>query len=371
MDLRAFYAAGMIVRTGHASQLYSYDYEQQVQNAVVSPRAGALPFLYPPFSSILFVPLSFFSYRSAFYLLLLVNLALLVLSSALLRPWLRGFSGRHWFVLPAFYGVLFGVSIALMQGQISFVLLLIYSASYVLLRKKRLFASGIVLSLALIKFQIVLPILLLLILWRQWRCVCGFLAGAAAVATASVALVGRTGVEQYWRSMSSIAAQTATHVSQARARYGMFPSDMPNLHGFTYAVSHGATWGQAVDLAFSLLALTYAARQRASLLIALPAAMLVSYHMQPHDLTLLLLPLSFLVDDLLSEQPVSVRSGFTSHRNKTGDRMLWGSLILLVLPLAAALLVTGRDYLVMFAVLGVLISVARNERLNTSDVLAL
>ena len=58
VDLRAFYAAGTILRNGHGAQLYDYNYQEQVQNAVVGPRANALPFLYPSFAALPFVPLA-------------------------------------------------------------------------------------------------------------------------------------------------------------------------------------------------------------------------------------------------------------------------------------------------------------------------
>lgn len=357
IDLRVFYASGGIVRSGHASQLYDYNYQRQVQNAVVGPRANALPFLYPPFAALLFVPLSLLSYRGAFFAQLILNLALLLSAALLLRPWLPAFRQRSWVLLPALYGCLFGVSVALMQGQISFALLLIYSGSYLLIRQRRNFLAGLLLSLALMKFQLVLPVVLLFLFWRQLRFIGGFLAGAAAAASASLAMVGTAGMASYWQSIFGMASQGARNAIAAKARYGMFPADMPNLHGLSYGLSHGAHWGQLLNLALCILVLGWAARQRASMLVALPAAMLVSYHMQPHDLTLLLLPLTFAWDNLLGR--ANGDDGGPASGLARPDYALFGAMLLLTLPLAAVAMGMGVNYLVAVAIAIIMVTAAR------------
>ncbi|HZL26390.1 MAG TPA: glycosyltransferase 87 family protein [Acidobacteriaceae bacterium] len=358
MDLRAFYAAGTVLRSGHGAQLYDYDYQAQVQNAVVGPRANALPFLYPSFAALPFVPLSLLRYRAAFFVWLGLNLGLLVLDAFLLRPWLPYFAERSWIALPAFYGCLFGVSVALLQGQISFLLLVVYCGAWVLLRQKRPFLAGLLLSLGLMKFQIAIPVLVLFLLWKQWRVVSGFLAGAAALAVVSIALVGRTGVSVYFHAMSNMTRQTAFHAAAAKVHYGMFPVDMPNLHGLTFGLTHGASWGLALNIALCCIVMVFAARQKASLSIALPAAMLVSYHMQPHDLTLLLLPLSFELDALLRR---------VRRNNSAYDLALRWSLLLLILPLAAVVMTASMNYLVSLAVCAVMLIAAR---MKTEDMAA-
>ena len=154
--------------------------------------------------------------------------------------------------------------------------------------------------------------------------------------------------------MSSMTKQTALNAAAAKVHYGMFPVDMPNLHGLTFGLTGGAHWGLALNVALCCVVMVFAARQRASLLVALPAAMLVSYHMQPHDLTLLLLPLSFVIDELL-------RRG---SKNSVGGRrayelVLRCSLLLLVLPLAAVAMTSGMNYIVSLAVASVMVLAAR------------
>jgi len=353
VDLRAFYAAGTILRNGHGARLYDYNYQEQVQDAVVGPRANALPFLYPSFAALPFVPLSLLSYRAAFFVWLGLNLGLLILAGFLLRPWLPWFAARSWMALPAFYGCLFGVSVALVQGQISFLLLVVYCGTWVLLRQGRPFLAGLLISIGLMKFQIAIPIFVLFLLWKQWRVVSGFLAGAAGLALVSVTLVGRTGVSVYFHAMSSMTKQTAFNAAAAKIHYGMFPVDMPNLHGLTFGLTHGASWGLALNIVLCCVVMVFAARQKASLLVALPAAMLVSYHMQPHDLTLLLLPLSFELDELLRRAGRSDR-GY----RRVYDLTLRWSLLLLILPAAAIVMTAGMNYIVSLAVCAVMLLAA-------------
>jgi hypothetical protein len=357
VDFRSFYTAGAIVRSGHGSQLYDYDYQQQAQTALVGPRANALPFLYPAFAALPFVPLSMVSYRAGFLILLVVNLGLLLLTAFLLRPWLPRFRERSGLALPALYGCLFGVSVALMQGQLSFLLLAIYCGSWVLLRKERSFLAGMLLSLGLIKFQIAIPVFALFLFWRHWRFVAGFLVGSIALVGVSVAIVKEAGLSTYWHSMTGMTKQTAFNAAAAKVRYGMFPADMPNLHGLTFGLAHGAKWGLALNIALCCATLIFTARQRASLFIALPAAMLVSYHMQPHDLTLLLLPLSFVVDDLW--QRIQKRRDGDQIAVRIYDKILLCSLFLLILPMAYLVLAWGMTYAVSLAVCAVMVSVAK------------
>lgn len=357
VDLRAFYAAGAIIRSGHGSQLYDYNYQAEVQNALVGPRAEPLPFLYPAFAALPFVPLSRLSYRAAFFTMLLINIGLLAVAASLLHKRLRYFSKSNWLAVLALYGCLFGVSIAFMQGQISLALLVVYCGTWVLLQDKRHFLAGLLMSLGLAKFQIAIPLFLLFCIWRHWRVTAGFITGATTLAGISIAIIGKAGAMSYWHSMAGMTKQTALNASAAKVHYGMFPVDMPNLHGLTFGLSRGATWGLGLNIILCCGVMIFAARQKPSLLVALPAAMLVSYHMQPHDLTLLILPLSFGLDELVRR----------IQRRRAGDRLalrsydiaLLASLALLVLPLAAVVMAIGMNYLVALVVTVVMVYAAK------------
>src|SRR5208282_1354266 len=87
-DFTIYYTAGSMVREGMGHTLYNDAAQFRVQQAFapqVATRLGALPFNHPPFEAVLFVPLSYFSYRVAYLLWTLVNLAMLAALPILLR----------------------------------------------------------------------------------------------------------------------------------------------------------------------------------------------------------------------------------------------------------------------------------------------
>ena len=88
---------------------------------------------------------------------------------------------------------------ALTLGQDSILLLFVISLSYMLMHKKRDGASGVVLALALIKFQYLVILVPLLLLSRRVRVVAGFALGAIGLTLASCMVTGWRGLLEYFR----------------------------------------------------------------------------------------------------------------------------------------------------------------------------
>jgi len=136
IDFRAFYAAGYMVRTGHAAELYDYDAERKFQSALVAPDARALPMMALPYSALPFVPLSYLNFKHAYIAWFAVNILLLLLSAAALAPHLPNLVSI-WKPAPYLLALsLFPVCIALMMGQISMLLLFIACVSFHLLQRE-------------------------------------------------------------------------------------------------------------------------------------------------------------------------------------------------------------------------------------------
>ncbi len=294
-DFRAFYGAGTIVRNGQAAQLYDYELQHQVQNAVIGRRTAALPFVYPIYAALPFVPLSLLPYKAAFLALLLINAALLGASVWVMLPYLEPLR-RVWPPLPwLLFACFYPVGIAFLQGQVSVALLLIFCLCFVALDRGRMFLAGALLSLGLMKFHVVLPIMLLFALWRQWRFVGGFAAGAAGVGAVCLGLSGAAGVREYLRQMSS-AASTGS-VAGLKDDSMQASSRMPDLHGLAIALAGQAHWGTVLALGLSLAVLGYVAWRAESFPRAVIAGLLASYHLHLHDLSLLLLPLGIILSE--------------------------------------------------------------------------
>lgn len=308
IDFRAYYTAGYMLRSGHAAQLYDYPTEQRFQSALVRPDPDALPFMPPPFAALLFVPLSLLSFTAAWIIFAGINCLLLLASCALLAPFLTTLSAR-WKPAPTLLFLSFlPAALTLIMGQLSLLLLLLYCACFTSLRRERDVLAGLILSLALIKFQVALPVALLFLLWRQWRFIAGFLIGGALLTALSTRIIGASAFLSYLHSLFSM-TQSLTADRATQVHLGIMPSFMPNLFGPLFILGHGAPWSRILILALSLALLLWAALQRPSLPLALLIAMLVSYHLFFYDLTLLLLPLALLADHLLrNPTPESPRS---------------------------------------------------------------
>jgi alpha-1,2-mannosyltransferase len=321
-DFRAFYAAGHIVRSGEA--LYDYNSEKRVQDRFVSPLWGLMPFFYPAYAALPFVPLSELSYRTAYFVFLALNLILACLAGVILRPFLPSIADL-WKPLPVLLFLCsFPLGIAFREGQVTIILLLLYCACFASIQSGQDFRAGILLALALVKFQIALPVAVLFLVWRRWRFMAGFASAAAALAVVSVFLAG--GMESYWQALTR-ASYTAT---TTQVRYAVTPTDMPNLYGLFYFLS-GAHWGLILTVFCSLLLLVWAALQRPSLPLALLVGVLVSYHLFTYDLGLLLLPLILALDEMIRFTPRKIA--------------LCLCVLLLLPPLYMIAIVMGRVYL--------------------------
>lgn len=160
IDLRTFYTAGYMLRSHQAALLYDYRTEQRLQTALVSPDPRALPMMSPPFTAFLFIPLSHLSVEEAHVVFGVVDVLLLVVCVALLQPFLTTLSAR-WRPAPTLLIFSFLPAwVAILVGQMSVILLLLYCIAFVCLRRKHDVLAGLVVSLAMMKFQVAIPVAL-------------------------------------------------------------------------------------------------------------------------------------------------------------------------------------------------------------------
>src|SRR5206468_3433633 len=126
-----------------------------------------LPANHLAYEHLLFAPLSLLTYRTAYLVFFALNIVLVVLTIKLLGPSGRTLSERWRFFVPCVVVAFFPIWRALLQGQDSILLLtLLAEAMYVL--EERPVLAGLLVGAGLFKFQIVLPVALLFLLWRQW-----------------------------------------------------------------------------------------------------------------------------------------------------------------------------------------------------------
>jgi hypothetical protein len=307
-DFTAFYAAGQCVRRGWGAQLYSMKTQARIQQEFASGvkiRNGPLPFTHPPFEAALFVPFAFLSYPVAYWAWNGVSLLLLVAFLLILRshvPRLRAWSEA----LPLLCGLaFFPVFVCLLQGQDSLLLLSLFGLAFAAMQGGRDFVTGICLGLALFRFQLVLPVVAVVLLRRRWRVALGFALAAAALTGISTAVVGWGQVVSYPRELLQF-----SHVQAATA---MNPQNMPNLRGLVSGLFGDGNLAHGIVALLSLALVGLAAwRWKADARqpdfdlgfgLTLVIAVIVSYHLMAHDLSVLLIPLLLAADWLLRERP--------------------------------------------------------------------
>jgi hypothetical protein len=291
-DFIAFYTGGHFVASGHASDIYSIPAVGRFERHLVYPltvRWGALPWIYPPFLGILLAPLGALPYTFAWWTWFAINFALLLWSIRWLVSLLRLSQGRKvvfWLItlsfLPAF--------IALVQAQLSIVLLACFTGAIVSLERDRRVLAGALLACTLIKPQYCLPLLLVLALRREWRTLAGFALTAAAFTGIPVLLFGPGMIRGY---LAILRAAQGWHT-----RYGYGPRTNYGLAGFMQLLlaRHTATMAANALIVLSLAALVWLVYRRvqadAALALAMLVGILASPHVLVHDLILVLIPVT-------------------------------------------------------------------------------
>jgi Glycosyltransferase family 87 len=307
-DFTTFYAAGKILRDDQASRLYDPQTQFQTQQqfaAEVSIRKGPLPYMHPPFEAVLFLPLTFFSYRVAYVLWDLLNLLILFLLPWLLRPHvplLQKASLAFWWLAEL---ACFPVFIALLQGQDVLLLLLLLVLAFISLKSDNAFVAGCWLGLGLFRFHVVLPLVLILIWRTRGKAIFGFVLSACGLMMLSLGVVGWRGTlaypEQIWRLEQGM----------ERSRV-VIPGDAPNLRGLLEGWVLPNTWkGRDFVVAVVSIALLVAAawlwKQNPEKIdlgfsLCVIVAVLCGYYAFAYDLSLLILPVVLVLNHVGESQ---------------------------------------------------------------------
>jgi alpha-1,2-mannosyltransferase len=334
-DFTIFYTAGKCVDEGRGRQLYDLETQLALQRGFapeVKHRENALPFNHPAFEALLFVPLAGLPYLTAYLVWAVFNIALLAGLWTLLRPRLPGLNN----LLPGLpllaTFAFFPVTVALLQGQDSILLLFLYGLAFSALATRRGFVAGVCLALALFKFQLVLPLVVVLLVRRQWKAVAGFSVTASVLLLVSAAVVGWNGVRAY--------PEFVLRLNRSPAQAGIDPRDMPNLRGLVTGSLHLAGMPAIlliIALSIALVALVVRCwrvqpgqKFELGFSLCLAVTTIVSYHLFVHDLSLLMLPILLLAEQLLAGQIVG-----------RARRLLAASLALLFLTPIYAILQFG------------------------------
>jgi hypothetical protein len=331
-DFPEFYAAAKVVKAGLGHRLYDPLIQQQFQIQYTG-RIGTY-FNHPPFEVLFYLPFAAAPPQRAYVLWSLLNLGLLIAIARLLQHY--AFTPVGWQVLLALFLVFAPVLLNLLQGQDSVLLLFFVAMSFVALTRGNEFLAGCLLACGLFKFHLILPLALILAVNRTKRFLLGFLLLAVVLILISVAICGPGFLVAYPRFLSGLPNLPFS---------GIHPRQMANVRGLAALLIPGSRSGLMLTIAASLLMFSFALRrsivarkqsQAAALVFANAGlvSVLVSYHLSPHDLSLLLVPMAIISTYILA----------THQTSKRLRMILVASLVILYLPPLHLFLLAAHSY---------------------------
>lgn len=286
-DFPDFYAAARMVCEGAGGQLYNPAAQREFQIRYAG-RVGTY-FIHPPFETLLYLPFAQWPMERAYLLWSLMNVGLLlVVARALAR---QVAPGRDWQLLAAGMLLFAPVLLNFIQGQDSVLLLVLLALAFAALKRKQPLLAGALLACGLFKFHLVAPIAVVFLFGKRWRLLSGFAAVAVLLGIVSAAISGWGWFTAYPRFLGELTALPMA---------GIHPEEMANLRGLIALLSPPSAW-IPLTAACSLVVLGGAIwggnRGGTELCFAnaVVAATLVSYHVSPHDLSVLLLPMALIL----------------------------------------------------------------------------
>jgi len=273
-DFGVFYYASHMILEGSRHSLY--DIRAQHAFQLQYHRPFDTLFRNPPFALLPILPLAKLPIAVAFSVWTLASFALLFLSLKILESETQLFFG-NW---PVLLSLAFApVMASFLHGQFSLIVVACYAAVYALWRRGKLTLGGLVLSVATVKFQLVIGLVAVLLLRRRWRELAGFACGSGALALLSLWMVGFPLLLLYpgFVLHSDTPISELPHMANWQGLLSINGINYPTL---LLVLSVGtvalAAWAWK-DLERGFAAATL-------------AAMLVSYHLTPQDLSLVLVP---------------------------------------------------------------------------------
>lgn len=304
---------------GRGHQLYDANMQRQCQQRYAGG-VGTL-YIHPPFEAAVYLAVAWLPLKNAYLLWFLINLGFLAASVDVLAQELPfAWSWRICFAVSLTY---VPVLLCLQQGQDSLLLLLLIAFAFKALRSGRALAAGFCLGLSIFKFELLLPLAAVLVLTQGRktgvRLAMGFSSIVLVLAGFSVLISGWSVFGQY--------AEFLLHL-QSQPFAGINPEAMANFRGMVYFLFRGerSSLRIAVVMLLSVAAVTQVfilwKQQRGSqqtvsfaptqdgfdsaFASTILFVLLVSYHLNPHDLSLLLLPM-FLLSCRVSDKTRTAR----------------------------------------------------------------
>ena len=241
-----FTAADMLRRGDHA--IYCSGCLQAHAQHLFGTGAPIFSFQYdnPPLGAWLLQPLTSLSPRVALAMFLGVSLAAAAGAAWLLLRQTPS-DGRQVLTAVVAFGSL-PAAMAFAYGQWDALLVLALTGAYVVLRRDRPVLAGLLLSVLLLKPQLVWLVPVVLVIGGRWRVLYGMVAGAAVMVISSIAVLGWSDAARWLHQISpNIVARPGISLPHMLAGFGASPAGVVVASGLlaagiTLALLRGRTW---------------------------------------------------------------------------------------------------------------------------------
>ena len=192
-DYATFYMIGALQNESGITRLYDLDLQDRVLHRL-TPRLGPdehLPFVYPPFLAAVFRPLSRLPYAGSFAVWLVIASSLYIASLALMFrvcPAIpRADMAMAWLAALSFEPFAFECELG---GQLSVIGCFGVAAALANQRRGRPVLAGACLAMLSYKPTLLILLLPMLVVGRQWRALAGFSLGTLALVVTSLIVAG-------------------------------------------------------------------------------------------------------------------------------------------------------------------------------------
>ncbi|HEX5368431.1 MAG TPA: glycosyltransferase family 87 protein [Dehalococcoidia bacterium] len=200
-DYVVYWSAGRMVVNGQAAHLYDQLEVKDVQAKATGQRRWEvvdLPFFNPPFIAAFMAPFALLPVKASALLFMALSLGGLALAMRQLLGGLSRLEVALWSVgivssMPFYY--------TLQHGQFSFLLLLLFTSVYFMLKRRNDAPAGAVLALLLMKPQLLLLPLIFLVADRRYAALRAFAITAGVLALSSLLVAGPGGSLDYVKLM--------------------------------------------------------------------------------------------------------------------------------------------------------------------------
>ncbi len=199
-DFFSFYAAARLFLSRGGAHVYELAAQQEFQGQIAARWGAAsyvvLPYIHPPYYTVLIAPLGRLDFPSAYLVWAAVNLALAGVALAALLD-AEGLKGRGRLLAIALGAGFLPLFVTLVQGQSDLVILAPLALSYRAWTRGHEGRAGVLAGLAMVKPQLLFLLPILFLVRGSWRALAGFGAVAAALGAVSLAAFGPAGIGEY------------------------------------------------------------------------------------------------------------------------------------------------------------------------------